>query len=372
MRIMHVIDSLEIGGAERMLVDLANAAASDGHEVSVCATRGAGALARELHPDIRLWALGRSRRLDIRAMRRFASLVTANCVEVLHAHGRSTFSLLVVARTLGLVRRPIVFHDHFGSIELDASVPLWFRVWGRRFAAQYVAVSSQLLEWAKNAGVPEERRSLIENALDLRRLLHAEARDVREELRIPAEIPIGIVVGGIRHEKGVDVLLEALAMSAFRAAVKVLIVGGDRDSAYLQKCKAQRSELKLEDSVLFLGERNDAAGLMKCADFALVPSRSESGPLVLIEYLANGLPFVATRVGAISERLAQLRVPEFVDPGDPKALAEAMDRLLQLDKELRLERGSIGREIAIGHFDVTSTMQRWYEVYGLALGRGLA
>lgn len=353
-----------------MLVDLANSTASDGHQVSVCVTRGAGgagALAVELRPEIRLWVLDRNRRFDFHAMRRLASLVTANRVEVLHAHGRSTFSLLAMVKSLGLVRQPIVLHDHFGKIELDVSVPLWFRLWGKRFVAQYVGVYAKLLEWAKTAGVPEDRLTLIENALDLCRLRRTAAPNLREELGIPASAPIGIVVGGIRPEKGIDVLLESLARSVYRGAAKILVVGGERDAAYLRKCEAQRSALKLEDSVLFLGERYDAASLMRGVDFALVPSRSESGPLVLIEYLANGVPFVSTKVGAISARVSELRVPEFVAPNDPTALADAMDRLLRLDPAQRRERGCIGYEIAAAYFDILQVMHRWYRVYDSAI-----
>ncbi|MGH9365060.1 MAG: glycosyltransferase, partial [Thermoanaerobaculia bacterium] len=121
-------------------------------------------------------------------------------------------------------------------------------------------------------------------------------------------------------------------------------------------------------AVLFLGERYDAASLMRGVDFALVPSRSESGPLVLIEYLANGVPFVCTKVGGISERVSAVGVPEFVEPNDPAALADAMDRLLRLDTDQRRLRGGVGHEIAAAHFDVLQARRRWYAVYASALG----
>lgn len=72
MRILHVIDSLELGGAERMLVEIANSATADGHEVSACVTRSATTLASDLHPKIKLTTLNRSRQIDLHAMRRLA------------------------------------------------------------------------------------------------------------------------------------------------------------------------------------------------------------------------------------------------------------------------------------------------------------
>ena len=111
MRIMHVIDSLEIGGAERMLVEIANAAAADGHEVFACVTRSVTTLAADLHPKIKLIALNRRRPLDLPAMRRFADDAHRHCVDVFHAHGRTTLSFVAAARTLRLTRIPIVFLD---------------------------------------------------------------------------------------------------------------------------------------------------------------------------------------------------------------------------------------------------------------------
>lgn len=349
-----------------MLVDIANGAARLGNRVSACVTRSRGALAADLRGDVPLAALDRNQRFDLPAMRRFASLVAAQGVDLFHAHGRSTFSFLAAMRTLGLTRLPIVFHDHSG-VELDASVPVWFRIWARHFVGQYVAVSSRQLDWARRAGVPKDKSTVIENALDLDRLKEAKRLDLRSELSIPVDKTVGVVVGGIRPEKGIDVLLEAIAKSALKGSAVILVLGGLRDAEYSQSCESRRSALRLSDSVLFVGERRDAPSVIKSADFAVIPSRSESGPLVLIEYLANGVPFVGTRVGAIAERMAQRNLPEFVAPGDSDALAAALDRLLALDEPARRQRGRVGQEIARAQFDIQRVLPRWYAVYDSAL-----
>jgi len=300
-------------------------------------------------------------------MLEFASLVKNRNVNILHAHGRSTFSFLALAKTAGLIRTPIVLHDHFGMIELDTSIPPWFRLWAKRWVTHYVGVCSKLGQWGETAGIPRERISVTNNALEFGRIQGAVPFNIRESLGIPNEIPIGIMVGGQRPEKGLDVLLESVASSKYRDAVKILVVGGARDEKYMRGCRKQSNALGLQNTMIFLGERPDVPCLIKSADFALLPSRSESGPLVLIEYMAGGLPFVASRVGGIGQQTAQLGIPEFVPPGDPTAFAQALDRMLSLSRAEMRARGEAGQDVALRSFDIRQIMPEWARVYQLAM-----
>jgi glycosyltransferase involved in cell wall biosynthesis len=372
MRIMHIIDSLEIGGAERMLVEVANATAADGNEVLVVVTRSVTTLASDLHPKIRLIILNRRYRLDLSAMRRVADQAHCHCIDVFHAHGRTTLSFIAAARTLRLTRIPIVFHDHYG-IEIEGSVPYWFRLWGRHHVSQYVGVYAKHADWATNAGIVPQRIHVIENALDLGRFdfgVGSRESTLRRQFAVPKELLLGIVIGGIRPEKGVDVLLSALAQSQYRGAFKIVLIGGERDASYAAACRTQCSLLGLDDMVIFAGERPDAAGLLPEADFAIMPSRSESGPLVLIEYLVAGLPFVATKVGSVGMQTCSLGVPDFVHAGDIQGLALALDNLLRLTPHQRRKRGEIGRAAAWRYFDIRRAMPQWYAVYNAAVMGG--
>jgi glycosyltransferase involved in cell wall biosynthesis len=373
MRIMHIIDSLDIGGAERMLVEVANAAAADGNEVLVVVTRSVTTLASDLHPNIKLITLDRRYRLDLSAMRRLADHARRHRVDVFHAHGRTTLSFMAAVRTLRLTGIPIVFHDHYGSIETDGSVPYWFRLWGRHHVSQYVGVYAKLADWAATAGIAPQRIHFIENALDLSRLdFAAVSREpsLRRQFAVPEDLLLGIVIGGIRPQKGVDVLLNALAQSQYRGAFKIVLIGGERDAAYAAACRAQCSSLGLDDMVVFAGQRPDAAGLLPEVDFAVLPSRSEGGPLVLIEYLLAGLPFVATKVGSVGMQACSLGVPDFVQAGDIQGLALALDNLLRLTPHQRRERGAIGRAAALRYFDIRRAMPKWYAVYDAAVMDG--
>jgi glycosyltransferase involved in cell wall biosynthesis len=366
MNVMHVIDSLSVGGAERMLVDIANSTSAEGHQVSACATRHGGDLAADLQPEIKFWELRRKRRFDWGALRCFATLAQDSEIDLFHVHGRSTFAFLAFAKALGLIDSPIVIHDHFGN-ESDTSVPYWFRWTSSRWASHYVGVCLKLGSWADNAGIPRDRVSIIQNALDLERIREAPHVTIREELDIRDDIPIGIVVGGLRHAKGIDLLIQAVARSSHSHRAKFLIVGDANEPAYLRACYAQRDVLALTESITFLGKRLDVPSLLKSVDFAVLPSRTESGPLVLIEYMACGLPFVATQVGGVANQVAELGVPGFVPPNDSAALATALDELLELSRVERSQRGRIGEDVADRYFDIRRRMPEWYRVYASAL-----
>jgi glycosyltransferase involved in cell wall biosynthesis len=361
MHIMHVIDTLAVGGAERMLVELANRAAEDGHRVSVCITRDGRTLASELRPEVSLLVLGRRRRFDLQAVRRLADAIERDGVSVVHAHGRYSFALMLTVRIVARMRAPVILHDHMAA-DGASSVPLSFRLVSRRAVDAYVGVYEGARAWAARAGIPPGRVQVIDNSLSLARF-NVPGLDLRRAFSIPPDSLVGIVVAGLRREKGIDTLVEALALSRAGERLVVLSVGGDRDPEYAAACRASAAALGSGREVRFIGERADVPALIRGADFALLPSRVESGPLSLIEYLASGMPVVATRVGGISLRAAELGVPCFVPPDNPAAFAEALDQLIRLTPEERRLRGQLGQRVAFEHFDIGRVMEQWYELY---------
>ncbi|MBA3465639.1 MAG: glycosyltransferase [Deltaproteobacteria bacterium] len=366
MHILHVIDGLGLGGAERMLVDIANQTVADGHEASVCVTRSNVTLEPALDPRINRLVLNRKRRVSVAKMLRFTRWVREQRVDVLHVHLRSNLSFVLPLRIMRLVRQPIVFHDHFGGIETDQSIPPWFRV-ASRFIAHYVGVYDRLSAWAQRAGVPANRTTTITNTLDLSRLRAGVPGDLRKELAVPDGSALAVLVATVRRDKGIEVLLDAVSQSRHRGTLCVVIVGADGEPDYVASVRSRWKELGLEDTVHFLGPRTDVPALLAAADLGLVTSHTESGPLVLIEYLAAGLPVVSTEVGDIGRRLAAMSVPGFVPPGDPRAFAEKLDALLDLPRSARQQRGSDGRTKLETGWDIRSTMPRWYELYRSAI-----
>ena len=363
MHVLHVIDGLGLGGAERMLVDIANRTAADGHRVSVCVTHDNVTLASELDPRVHLLVLARRARVSPLGLLRLARFIHAERVGVIHVHMRSNLLFVLQLRVVRAIRTPVVFHDHY-----NLPVPAWFRL-GHRFVEQYVAVYDKLTESARSAGMDASRTRSISNALDLSRFVGAPVSAIRSELGIGATT-LAVMVASLRRDKGIEVLLEALARTAAREQIRVIVVGPDGEPAYAARCKTRCTELGLDPTVTFLGGRMDVPSLLPAADVALLTSHTESGPLVLIEYLAAGLPIVATLVGDIGHRLAERGVPGFVAPGDAAAFARELDAVLALTPAERRARGELGHKLLVEGWDIRRVMPRWYGVYREAMKRG--
>jgi glycosyltransferase involved in cell wall biosynthesis len=354
VNILHVIDALAIGGAERMLVEIANRTHHDGHGVAVCGTRAGGPMAARLHPAIEQKVLGRKHRLDARPLAELVRWTRQRKFDVVHCHGRSSFSMLALLAGLHVFSVPIVLHDHLG-VEIHPEVPRWLP-YAKRFLAEYVGVYDAHAAWARGAGLDPERVTVIANAIDMDATV--------DGAQLPAARGVRLVfIGGLRREKAVDLLLEALVL--VDTQLTLFVIGGDADRAYAAAIRARASQPDLAGRVVFLGQREDAIALAKSADLAVHPARSESGPLVLAEYAALGVPFVATCVGGIAKSLADAGAGWFVDPDDARVLAAAIGEALA--NRARFVDGNRARARAMFH--IASVMPKWYDVYARAMQR---
>ncbi|MGQ9733307.1 MAG: glycosyltransferase [Candidatus Zipacnadales bacterium] len=369
LHLLHVVDSLAPGGAERMVVEIANATDLERYRVSVCVTR-AGAnlsLRPSLSQGVGFYVLPRRFRYDLPAFKAFAELCHREEVDLLHVHNRPSFRFIAMCKVLGcLPPVPTIFLDQFGDVEVEERLPTdlrWMLRWVRPY---FVGVDPDLATAAQRGGVPSWKATVVSNAIDFGPFEEARPASVDAT---SVQGPIGILVANVRPQKDYETLLQALAQVKERPW-HLLAVGGFNDAAYHRSCLDLVQVLGLEGRVSFLGPRLDVPSLLKAVDFAVLSSRSESGPLVLLEYAAAGLPFVSTRVGLIGGSLADMGAPEFVPPGDADALAAALRRLLDLTPAERRARGQRTRDLAAARFDIRNVMPQWYHVYKRALERG--
>ena len=362
LHILHVIGGLGLGGAERMMIELANASVRDGYRVSVCVTKSVTTLRSALDPAINCFILRRQRKLEARGFATVAQYVRDQHVDVVHAHERSGMKFLLPLAASGLIRVPILMHDHYGTIETDGRIPLWFRL-GHVVLAKYIGVYERLTEWALEAGMRDSRTLTIPNAINIEALDSVSPKDLRAELSLPADHMLALHVSTLRRDKAIETMLEGLARSKNKDRVHIAVAGTPSEAEYVAQCKFDRTRFGVEQHVTFLGGRTDVPSLLKGVDFAVFSSDTEAGPLVLLEYLAASLPIVSTRVGETGRRLAGAGVEGFVEPRDVAGFARELDRIVELDAERRRQRAALGREVVQRDFDIRSVMPRWYSLY---------
>lgn len=351
-RLLFVADSLDVGGAERVLVQLASGLVARGHAVTVACTAG-GALAGEAERagvmvDVVQPRLAK-RVVDDGFAAELARLVSRGGPDLVHTHMYA--STAAASAALGPAHVPLVVHEHSEAVWRDAADV-------RAIAPAYARAACVL---AASASI---RRRLVE-------VDHVAAWKIRVLENVapaPSSAPVSVsrwrhpvvsVVARLQPEKGVGVFLRAAARLRDRLpGVRFVVVGDGPLRGDLERLAG-----RLGLPVRFLGFRADAPALMAEFDILVVPSFTEGTPLVVLEAAAAGVPVVASAVGGIPDQVRNGVDGLLVPPGNHLALADACTRLLS-DRSLaaRLARSLRERHTAHGGFAATvDALERIYD-----------
>lgn len=364
-RVLHVIDSLAIGGAERMLVEIVNHS-SPLIKPFVCITRSDTALTEFINKDIPVFVLKRTKRFDLRGFIKFSSIVKENCIDLIHAYGYSSFSFVLLIKMLGLIKKPLILHLHFGIVETDPNYRKLFMTTFRPWVSMVVGVCENHKAWALRSGIPSERIRVIPNGIDLDPY---EKISKDKEIKTESECLQGVLVGGLRPAKGLDLLIEAISIIYPKPNIKISVVGDIKDPGYYQMCHDLIRKHKLEDIFYFLGEQKNIPTILQKMDFALMSSRFESGPLSMIEYLASHLPIIAFNTGNITERAVAFGIQGIVPRNDVAAFAKELQKLLSLSSEDLMSRGELSSKLAFREFDIRMQIPDWISTYQAVLDK---
>ncbi|NOR17182.1 glycosyltransferase [candidate division WOR-3 bacterium] len=135
-----------------------------------------------------------------------------------------------------------------------------------------------------------------------------------------------IFVGRLARQKAVEILLQAVAaLHSKRMPMKIAIVG---DGPLMRFLKKEAKELHLEENVDFLGKRMDVTKLLHMSKLFILPSRWEGTPSALLEAMAAGLPVIATKVGGVPNIINDGHDGVLVSPNDPDILAHAIEEVM--------------------------------------------
>jgi glycosyltransferase involved in cell wall biosynthesis len=331
---MHMVDTLRIGGAERVALNLANLLPQEEYKAYLCTTRDEGDLTAHVAPHVKRVSLYRRSTLDTGALAKLVRFVRDNEIRILHAHA----SALFFARLASFFppHPVVVWHDHYGRYAFNDR-PVWLYKLATRGMGGVVAVNRPLEDWSKQAlGMPENRVWYIPNFVQL---------DGPRELTEPLPgVPSSriVCVANIRPQKDHMNLLRAMQLlkTEFPQA-HALLIGDYSDKDFCDHVLDQITSMGLTDSVTYLGARNDIPAILQNSDIGVLASASEGLPLALLEYGMTGLPAVATAVGQCPEVLDDGAAGILVPPTNPEALADALAVLLRS----RAERAKLGAKL---------------------------
>jgi glycosyltransferase involved in cell wall biosynthesis len=366
VRLLLVVDSLEVGGAERHVVDLALALRRRGYKVTVaCSVAGelSGRLEEGDVPVRPLLDRLVKRRLSVAYAYRLRRLVGR--FDLVHAHIYASAAAAAIA-TVGK-GVPLLVTEHTEARWRNRRARLVCR-WVYRRAQRVICVSSVIRRrLIEEDSVPPGRITVVPNAA-------VATPEVRPDApqSLPAgwrEGPLVGVVARLQPEKGVADFLKAVARVAPLVPRARFLIAGDGPLREELGLLAQR--LGVRERVHFLGFRSDARALTRFLDVLVVPSLSEGSPLVVLEAMTAGVPVVASGVGGIPDQVRHDKEGLLVPPGDPAALSDALLRLLR-DPARARSLGEAGRRRAASEFSHATMVERIEAVYRAVPGLPVA
>lgn len=360
--VLHLIGSLNVGGAEEQLVTLAPKFDREKFRIIVGAMQPGGLFADRLAESgieysclnfrVRSWPL---------YVIRLAAFLEKEKVDVLHAH---MFSAAEYGRIAGLLAGvPVMIVTDHGQ---DPEKTRWQIAVDRlfnRFTAARVGVTTDVAEIIHTRDhTPRDKIFVIPNGVDIDRF-HVDAsvgRRVRKELGLSDDAIVVGTVARLTWEKALDVLIEAVSVLVKTNPKLRCVIVGD---GYLREELEQRVEtLGLQGKVMFTGTRTDVPEMLAAFDIFALSSKSEGLPVSILEAMSAGKPIVSTNVGGIPEAITDRKDALIVEPGNPQALADAISELVA-NPQLAADLASRASERVAEEYSITATVRKLQDLY---------
>lgn len=358
-RVLQIVSSSAISGAEKHSVLLSKTLQQQGHYVvTVCPPQGWLPQELQLSGICTLPAPMHGIK-GIATFWRLVRYLREQRIEIIHTHlTRATYYGLL----LGMVTRtPVV-----STVHVFTSDPAYR--WLSRRGYPLIAVSEAVKHWLIEYGVPASIVQTVYNATDFVSLNGEYAcapLEVRKEFGLPEDSKLIGLFAKVSPIKGHDLLLEALPrVLNLHPNTHVLFVGST-ESEFAQRTQQRAKELGVHRHVTFTGLREDVARLMQAVDVVTLPSRLETFGLVVLEAMALGKPVVTTRAGGLPELVRDRETGILVD-FTTTSLAHALNELLT-SADLRRRLGQSARNYARRYYTPERMVRLVEAVYARAL-----
>ncbi len=326
MRVLIVTGDLRVGGAEKTALELVRSMEGGGRWFTVAALRGRGPMGSEfISAGARLHENVAPRRFQPQAPLRLRRIIRDGGIEtviVLDPLRNGLFHALA-ASSLSFPRPARICWCHAWPGGQAGNFAPALRDYLRTGLLDVVVcVSRAQRRRLVEAGLPRRRLVVIPNGIDLERF----AAPKPSSLPLPSGKRIIVQVANAMPDKDFPTLLAAVAaLAGRRSDFHLLLVGRGTDGPEMTQAV---TEAGLKDLATLAGPRDDVAGILARAAVFVLSSARETFGLAVLEAMAAGVPVVATNLPALAELICQGRDGLLVGPGDPAALAGALELLL--------------------------------------------
>ena len=376
IRVLHVIKTLNLGGAEANLLNLAKASDPKRVEVHIAYSMGGELEERFRQAGARLFRYA-ARGYNLKHPASFVIVfrlwryIRRNKIDVVHTHNFSGHVWGMLAAKLARVRVLEHVHDHRYTPRED-----FVRRWGavidqfnytpllKRKSDMIVVLTQAHKDYLVRNGYAEERRVIEQpNGLPLSGDgTSIDLEPIRSSRGIPADRRIILTACRIHPAKNIHLILHIASKVTEAVPDGLFVISGDGQQ--IEQLKAECTRLNLEDTVRFIGFYPQMSDLLRISELFLLPSLLELHSVAILEAMAAGIPVVTSAgVGSNDEFIRSWENGVLLDPFRDDGWAEAIIRLLT-DEPLRRRIGEAGRRTCEDRFDIRGVASRFEDLYG--------
>lgn len=368
MRIVQFVTNLDIGGMERLAVDLALCQQAEGHEPLIYCLTFSGRLGKEAaSKGIRVVSFDKPGGPHPATLWKIYRQLRADKPDVLHTHNHLVHHYGVLAGVCAGV--PVIVNTRHRAEHFLVNGPRGSEVsnatkdrksdWIFRATMPWVGCVAMISEstrqfFVKHRGIPQAKTKVILNGAHLERFLEAPAHPGSALPRIRFGNAARLV-----REKDHFTMLRAFAEVVAAIPDAELRIAGDGPME--ERLKEFTKEMNLTQSVTFLGALPETSQFLSDLDVFVLSSLTEGMPISILEAMAAGLPIVSTRVGGVDEAATEGQNALFAEAGDAHGLAEAMIRMAQSPDLAKM--GASGRQTVQDRFNIEKTWREYYQLF---------
>ncbi|MGH8046363.1 MAG: glycosyltransferase [Chthoniobacterales bacterium] len=353
VRVLHIIDSLDLGGAQTALLNLVKYADASRFHHEVAAMHGEGMFASAFRAlGVPVHSLS-AHRWPPGYLKNLPALLRRGKFDIVHCH---LFASNWIAKPIAAVcgARCIYHHDQCNdAFRANSHVAVFVDTLTNRLSTRVLAVSRSVETFNLHVeALPREVVTWLPNSVDLAEFRPADAaqrRAARERFGLPQD---GFVIGGVgRHtpQKNFGLLLDAAPPPA-----TVALFGSGPEEAMLRA--------RAGANVKFMGTVNDRAAIYHALDVMALPSRFEGLPMTVLEAMASGVPVLASAVDGVLE-IAKNGENALLAPSENVAAFRAALARLQADAGLRQQLAAAALTLVQSRFDaraLAAELEHWY------------
>ena len=334
-KVLQLISSIGFFGAENVIAELVTELAASEFEPII------GVIRNLKNPHLELIDFARKnniesvifeaqRQFDLQAIASIRNFIKGNNVDIVQTHGYKSNFYAIFAALFENVHLLATCHPWIKTSRRGKAYAKIDKLLLKKFS-RIVAISDQVKKEILDAGIPDNKISIIDNGINLHRFEEQfDTKEIRKQFGIPLESQVIGTVGRLDLEKGHHILLEAAKIVIQKNPSTFFVIVGD---GYLKNDLTSRAEeLKIEDHILLPGTLKEIPKILSVFDIFVLPSLTEGLPMALLEAMAAKKPVIASRVGAIPKVIIDYETGILIKPGDVNELSNGIIDLLR-DKD---------------------------------------